>query len=150
MNNIRLTGCVFLLVFLGYGLLTQEILLDFWAAEEIFTARTFPEIIATGGVFFSLMLIIWPGPAVSGFDWHELNLPPVLLLLALLGVFSLSIEYLGFLVSGVLMLALAFVILGERRPLPVLAVSIPTVVGLYLLLTALDIYLDPGILRQLL
>ncbi|MBT4492450.1 MAG: tripartite tricarboxylate transporter TctB family protein, partial [Gammaproteobacteria bacterium] len=63
---------------------------------------------------------------------------------------SLSSEHLGFLISGVLMLALGFVILGERRPLPVVAVSVPVVLGLYLLLTALDIHLDPGLLRQLL
>jgi putative tricarboxylic transport membrane protein len=149
-NNIRITGCVFLLVFLGYGLQTQEILLDFWAVEEIFTARTFPEIIALGGVFFSLLLIVAPGSSVARIDWQDLNLTPVLLLLVLLVVFSLSIEHLGFLISGVLMLALGFVILGERRPLPVVAVSVPVVLGLYLLLTALDIHLDPGLLRQLL
>ncbi|MBT4494231.1 MAG: hypothetical protein HOC70_13400, partial [Gammaproteobacteria bacterium] len=86
MNNIRITGCVFLLVFLGYGLQTQEILLDFWAVEEIFTARTFPEIIALGGVFFSLLLIVAPGSSVARIDWQDLNLTPVLLLLVLLVV----------------------------------------------------------------
>ena len=137
------------LLFLGYGYLSQDIQLDFWSAEEIFTARTFPVIIAVGGVLLSVLLILNGKKVVlPGLD--EITLGPLLLLVIIMLVFTVVIDELGFIVSGVLLLMLGSLALGERRWHLLIVASVPVVLGLYLLLTALDIHLEPGVLRGLL
>lgn len=52
--------------------------------------------------------------------------------------------------AGIGLLAIAPVLLGEKRWQLIIPVSIGVVAGLYLLLSALDVYLDPGLLGWLL
>jgi len=123
--------------------------LDFWAAEETFNARTFPTFIAVGGAGFSLLLLL-TGDSRSLPGLGELDLGPLLALVLLLVSFTFLIEYLGFVLAGIGLLAIAPVLLGEKHWQLIITVSIGVVAGLYLLLSALDVYLDPGLLGWLL
>jgi|DEB0MinimDraft_6_1074348.scaffolds.fasta_scaffold65466_2 putative tricarboxylic transport membrane protein len=138
-----------LLFFVGYGTAAQDIQLDFWAAEEAFNARTFPSLVAAGGAFFALLLLL-TGGRMSLPEAAELDLAPLLSLLGLLIAFTLLIETLGFLLAGISLLTIAPVLLGERRWQLILPVAFGVVLGLYLLLSALEVYLDPGLLGWLL
>ena len=149
MNLNRLSGLILLLFFVGYGIAAQDIQLDFWAAEESFNARTFPSLVAAGGACLALLLLL-TGRRLPMPETAELDLAPLLSLLVLLIAFTLLIETLGFLLAGISLLTIAPILLGERRWHLILPVSIGVVLGLYLLLSALDVYLDPGLLGWLL
>ena len=66
MNNSKVSGLLFLVLFLAYGYLTRDIPLDFWAQEEPFNARTLPYAISVGGVLVSLLLIVVPSADTNG------------------------------------------------------------------------------------
>ena len=61
-------------------------------------------------------------------------------------VLSFSLEALGFVVAMSLFLIAGFLILGERRPHILLSAALPVVILLALLLNALGIHIDPGVL----
>ena len=152
----RLTGVVFLLIFAAYGYLSDTIVLDFWAEEEVFNARTFPQMIAVGGMAVSLLFLLSTGPVSPGSSeetageeprLRELNWRPVLILVALMTALAFSLEALGFIVAMTLFLVSGFVALGERRPGILLVSSLPLVLGLALILDMLGIHLEPGILQ---
>jgi putative tricarboxylic transport membrane protein len=105
----RLTGLIFLGLFIAYGYQAQEIQLDFWASAEIFDARTFPELIALAGVLCSTLLIIFP-TAVPVPELKGTLLRPAILIVLMLG-YSFSIEPLGFIASTALFLTLGFMVL---------------------------------------
>ena len=52
--------------------------------------------------------------------------------LALLAIYSLSLEFLGFVLSGVLALAASLVLAGERRALIIIAISLLLPISLFL------------------
>jgi putative tricarboxylic transport membrane protein len=148
MHAAKISGVVFLLLFSAYGLLTRDIQLDFWAAEELFTARTWPMIVAAGGVLLSLLYIFSADrlPRLeSGLNWV-----PLVLLLILMSCYGAVLEPLGFIISTTLFLLIAYMILGERRPVWLILCSFPVVVFFYLLLSSLGIYLEPGPFEALL
>ena len=144
----RLTGMVFCLVFTGYGLLAQDIQLDFWAEEELFNARTFPTLIAIGGTLVSLAFVLFPPTLpepVSRVIGDKPDWRAACLLLLVLLVYGFLLEPLGFLVSTSLMLMAGFVTLGERRWLLLLAVGAGLPLAFYLLMSALGIHLEAGL-----
>ena len=102
-----------------------------------------------GGAGFSLLLLL-TGDRRSLPGLGELDLRPLLALVLLLVSFTFLIEYLGFVLAGIGLLAIGPVLLGEKRWQLIIPVSIGVVAGLYLLLAALDVYLDPGLLGWLL
>jgi len=105
----RLTGIIFLGLFIAYGYQAQEIQLDFWASAELFDARTFPELIAIAGVLCSTLLIIFP-TAVPAPELKGRLLRPAILIALMLG-YSFLIEPLGFIASTALFLTLGFMVL---------------------------------------
>ena len=123
MHATRLSGVVFLFLFCAYGLLARDIQLDFWASEELFNARTWPMIVAAGGVLLSVLYILFAErlPRRS----EDLNWIPLLLLLVLMSCYGLALEPLGFILSTTLFLILAYLVLGERRPLWLVLCSLP-------------------------
>ena len=147
MTRSRLTGWFFFGLFAAYGYLSFDIQLDLWAAEELFTAQTFPQIIAVGGAFIAFLLAIAPAPIdESTTRGQPLQWAPVVSLILLLLLFGQAFEYLGFILVNTLFLMLASLILGERRFHYLAIASLPLVGSFYLLLTALDIHVEPGLL----
>ncbi len=74
----------------------------------------------------------------------RLNWLPALLLLISMCVYALVLETLGFPAATILFLIVAFLVMGERRPVWLFGVSVPLVLGFWLLMDQLGIYLYPG------
>ena len=91
-----------------------------------------------------VLLILSPSPRT---DWSQLTAQrwwPVALLVSLMSAYGMVIPLLGFVVSTVLFLGLAFMVLGERKPVRILAVSTPLAAGSWVLMDALGIHLPTG------
>jgi putative tricarboxylic transport membrane protein len=135
---------LFLLTFAGYAWMAAEIPLDFWSQQEVFNARTMPLLVAAAGIVISLLLLIVPsvdsGWEESGaYRWRD-----TLFLVGLMSLYGLVLEYLGFLLATTAFLAAAYWILGEHRPTRLALATLPLVVGFWILVSSLGIYLDPG------
>jgi len=150
MNNSRITGILFLALFSAYAYFIEDIPLDFWSEEELFNARSFPYVIAAAGIFVSLLLIVMPSPQTDWRTWLTLDWLPAVLLLVAMSIYGLVFVYLGFVISTILFLITSYAILGERRGAWMLLASVPLVMGFWLLMDFLGIYLDPGELFLLL
>lgn len=129
-------------MFLAYGFATQDILLDFWAEEELFNARSFPILIAIGGSVLALLLVLFPpefekpGPLVFNIELFGL--------IALMLLYAGLLEQLGFVIATGLFLCAGFLVLGERRPVRLGLITVALTAGFYFLMTALEIHLPQG------
>lgn len=144
MANQRLSALGFFLLFAAYGYLAQEIPLDFWAEEEPFNARSFPQLIAMGGAVLSAILAIAGQAQAHPIDVRAMNWQPCAALLVLMTLYGFALEPIGFIVTTTVFLIGAYVILGERRPVALILASLPVAVGFYFLMDFLGIYLSPG------
>lgn len=136
----------FALFYLRYALVLP---LDPTAGDDSFTARTMPVGLAIAAILLAivqLFLSIRKGDgnrisvAVQGFNWKT-----TLLLVLLMGVYSVVFDFLGFIISSFLFLQLGFLILGERRILLSTAVATFLVLFLWAMLTQVfGLYLDSG------
>lgn len=135
-------GALLMLAFsLFYWLQIDEIRVLPFQANAAFTARTIPEILAVMGVVLSLVLLLKPGSnekvQVAGFLWGK----AALICIAMVA-YGLTVRPAGFLISTSLFLMFGFWVLGERRPVIILAASVPLVVLFWLLMTqVLDVYI---------
>ncbi len=142
----RLIPLTFLGLFALYGYFAQDIYLDFWAEEEAFNARTFPHIVAAGGLIISsLALLVGTRVERSLAELKQLRWFQAALLVACMLVFAQLLTLAGFLPTTVIFLGVAAIILGERRWQYLALGSIPLAVLFYLLMGFLDIYLEPGV-----
>ena len=129
-------------MFLTYGFATQDILLDFWAEEELFNARSFPILIAIGGSILALLFIMFPpafeppGPLVFNIE--------LIGLVALMLLYAGLLEQLGFVLATGLFLFAGFLVLGERRPARLGLVTATLTGGFYFLMAGLEIHLPQG------
>ena len=129
-------------MFLAYGFATQDILLDFWAEEELFNARSFPILIAIGGSILALLFIMFPptseppGPFVFNIE--------LIGLVALMLLYAGLLEQLGFVLATGLFLLTGFLVLGERRLFLLGLVTVTLTGGFYFLMAALEIHLPQG------
>ena len=146
----RISALVFLAVSIAYGIGAGSIELYPGSETEPFTARTFPLILAWAGGLLSFLLLIQPVGAGDpslfrrDFDWTR-----VALLCALMLAYGATIKSVGFLVSTTIFLALGFLILGERRWLLIVVVSILVATSFqYILHGLLDIYITDPLLRH--
>ena len=92
----------------------------------------------------SLFLILLPsGPT----DWKAITrlrwIPAILLLLSM-SIYGALFEMLGFIVATILFLVSSYAVLGERRIVAMLIAAVPLVLGFWLLMDFLGIYLNSG------
>lgn len=110
---------------------------------------SFPKILAIGGVFFAVLVLVTPHKAQDEPDidlarWSEYNYGQAIALLALMTGYALLLLPLGFLISTFLFLMLGSLILGERRWITMILASGIASVGIwYLVQQVLGIYLRP-------
>ena len=152
----RLAGFVFLVIFIWYGLLAGDIASLPGDEYEPVTARTLPQALAVIGALLSIVFLasslLAPKVKIAS-DAVKIKLlwKPTLSLLAMMAVYGLVLDWLGFLLSTIFFLVAGIRIMGERRPKVLLGVSIPFVLVLWFGLTQLlEIYLAPGRLFSLL
>ncbi len=144
MTNSRIIGGVFLIVSLLYGWAATQIPLDFWSEQEAFNARSLPYGLATAGSLIAALLLLIPDERTDFEFLLKLKWSPALLLLALLAIYGLSFEVLGYFVATAGLLAGGFMIMGERRPGLIVMISAGVTLGFWGIMTSLDIYLTPG------
>lgn len=111
---------------------------------------TFPKVLSVLGVLTCLLILLGvekAEPKEADIDYrrlHEYNLGQAVLLLGLMVVYALTLRSLGFLISTSAFLILGSVILGERKWLIMLPVSIgATFMVWYLVQEVLGIFLRP-------
>ena len=149
-NRDRL-GAFLLLTFSLFYLRSAFLIpVDPFDAELGFTSKTLPIGLAACAILVSTLLFV---PAsdrdsakladvVRHYRWK-----PVLALVLLMGIYAAAFDYLGFVVASVLFLQAAFIVLGERRILISVSVSVGLVLFLWILLTQVfGLYLNKGAL----
>ncbi len=149
---------LFLIFSIAYGMATFQIHQMFYAEDGAFNARTLPFALCVFGIVVSLAILVLPpvsgsdgmdnsfGAALKGLEWKN-----VFLLSVLMVFYGLTIQVLGFIISTTIFLMVGFRILGERRVKYLVLVSLPLVLGFWLIMTKLlEVYLAPGSLYFLL
>lgn len=110
---------------------------------------SFPKVLAVGGAFFSILILIAPhrpkdNPDIDLSRLSEYNYGQAVSLLALMVAYALLLVPLGFLASTFLFLMLGSLTLGERRWITMLLASSIASVGIwYLVQEVLGIFLRP-------
>lgn len=137
-------GALLLLAFsAAYWWLASDIRMLPFQKTQAFNAQTMPLALGAIGVVLSLAILVSPGssdkPEVAGFRWGL-----GLAMLVLMVFYGLTIRPLGFILSTTLFLIGGYMLLGERRPLLLLAAALAPVVAFWLLMTqVLDVYVAP-------
>ena len=148
----RAVALFFMLVSLIYGYSAWFIMdaqIPPFMAQNPVWPSSFPKILAIGGVFFSLLVLIAPHRPKEEADidlsrWAEYNYGQAIGLLALMMAYALLLLPLGFLAATFLFLMLGSLILGERRWISmILAAGIASIGIWYLVQEVLGIFLRP-------
>lgn len=150
-NRDRL-GAFLLLIFSLFYLRSAFLIpVDPFDAELGFTSKTLPIGLAACAIFVSTLLLFIPASdddsakladVVRHYRWK-----PTLALIVLMGIYAAVFSYLGFVVASVLFLQAAFFVLGERRFLISVSISVGLVLFLWTFLTRVfGLYLDNGAL----
>ena len=139
----RVGGILMLLFCCLYAWKIGDIRLLPFQANQAFTARTMPEVLAVLGVGLSVALIVLPGK--SGFlSLRDLNWPLGLVFLCLMSLYGFSVRPMGFLLSTSLFLMAGFALLGERSAVKSILVAVPLVVLFWALMNyGLDVTIRP-------
>ena len=144
-------GALILLMFsIAYGLLAFKIPLTLLAQRETFNARTMPFALGIIGTVLSFLILVLPSgqtdeednvkDAFRGLDW-----PSVGLLIGMMIFYSITLRFLGFVISSTIFLVGGFYILGERRIWLLLIGSVPLVLFIWFLMSRiLGMYIAPG------
>ena len=144
-------GALILLTFsIAYGLLAFKVPLTFLAQRETFNARTMPFALGIIGTLLSFSILVLPSgqtdeedkvkDAFRGLDW-----PSTGLLIGIMIFYSITLRFLGFVISSIIFLVSGFYILGERRIWLLLIGSVPLVLFIWFLMSRiLGMYIAPG------
>ena len=144
-------GALILLTFsIAYGLLAFKIPLTLLGQRETFNARTMPFALGIIGTLLSFLILVLPSDqtdeedkvkdAFRGLDW-----PRVGLLIGIMIFYSITLRFLGFVISSTIFLVGGFYILGERRIWLLLIGSVPLVLFIWFLMSRiLGMYIAPG------
>ena len=144
-------GALILLIFsITYGLLAFKIPLTFLAQRETFNAQTMPFALGIIGTLLSFLILVLPSgqtdekeeikDAFRGLDW-----PRVGLLIGIMIFYSITLRFLGFVISSIIFLMGGFYILGERRIWLLFIGSVPLVLFIWFLMSRiLGMYIAPG------
>ncbi|MAE03364.1 MAG: hypothetical protein CMK25_03835 [Porticoccaceae bacterium] len=147
-------GAFILLVFsLIYLRSSMDIPLDPFDLEVGFTSRSLPIFLSVSAIFISILLVFFSvydseakpvSDELSHIGWR-----PMLALILLMAVYVTTFNYLGFVLASALFLQIAFMLLGERRLLLSVCVSLGLILLLWFILTQIfGLYLDSGMLYR--
>jgi putative tricarboxylic transport membrane protein len=143
----RLAALAILLFSLAYLWLAFGIKVPASSDDSPVSARSFPLVLGPMGIVLALILLIRP-PDGAPVDLKALSWGRGAGLVALIAFFALAITPLGFVITSALFLAGGFFLLGERRPLVLVAVALGVSLGFFFLFRALDVSLDWGLLER--
>ena len=144
-------GALILLTFsIAYGLLAFKVPLTFLAQRETFNARTMPFALGIIGTLLSFLILVLPSgqphekdkvkDTFRGLDWTNTGL-----LIGIMIFYSITLRFLGFVISSIIFLVGGFYILGERRIWLLFIGSVPLVLFIWFLMSRiLGMYIAPG------
>jgi putative tricarboxylic transport membrane protein len=131
----------------------MDIPLDPFDLEVGFTSRSLPIFLSVSAIFISILLVFFSvydseakpvSDELSHIGWR-----PMLALILLMAVYVTTFNYLGFVLASALFLQIAFMLLGERRLLLSVCVSLGLILFLWFILTQIfGLYLDSGTLYR--
>ena len=152
-NKDRLGAFILLVFSLIYLRSSMDIPLDPFDLEVGFTSRSLPIFLSVSAIFISILLVFFSvydseakpvSDELSHIGWR-----PMLALILLMAVYVTTFNYLGFVLASVLFLQIAFMLLGERRLLLSVCVSLGLILLLWFILTQIfGLYLDSGTLYR--
>ena len=143
MSKDRIGGVLLLIFSLFYWWKISDIRLLPFQANQAFTPRTIPEVLAYLGIGLSILIIVFPSNR-ERVNISQLNWPLGLAFLALMSVYGFTVRPLGFLLSTSLFLMAGFFMLGERKVLKLVLVSVPLVVAFWALMNfGLSVFIEP-------
>jgi putative tricarboxylic transport membrane protein len=144
-------GALILMAFsIAYGLLAFKVPLTFLAQRETFNARTMPFALGIIGTLLSFLILVLPSSrteeedkvqdAFRGLDWTSVGL-----LIGIMIFYSITLRFLGFVISSIIFLVGGFYILGERRIWLLFIGSVPLVLFIWFLMgRILGMFIAPG------
>jgi len=144
-------GALILLTFsIAYGLLAFKVPLTLLGQRETFNARTMPFALGIIGTLLSFLILVLPSgktdeegnvkDAFRGLDWSSVGL-----LIGIMIFYSVTLRFLGFVISSIIFLMGGFYILGERRIWLLFVGSAPLVLFIWFLMSRiLGMYIAPG------
>lgn len=139
----RIGGLLLLAFCIFYFLKISNIRLLPFQADQAFTPRTIPQILAYIGMALSVAIIIFPSNT-ERFSLKNLNWPLGLAFLILMSIYGLTVRPLGFLLSTSVFLMVGFAMLGERNVIKLILVAVPLVVSFWLLMNyGLSVFIEP-------
>ena len=150
MAREKVGALVMLLFSMAYGLMALNIRLSFLAQNEFFTSRTMPYALAVLGIILALMILVLPTADPDGKrslkeETHGMDWKKAILLVVAMIFYGLVMKWIGFIISSIVFLNIGFYILGERRIKRMVLASIPLVVFLWFVMSALlGVYIAPG------
>lgn len=152
-NKDRLGAFILLVFSLIYLRSSMDIPLDPFDLEVGFTSRSLPVFLSVSAIFISILLVFFSvydseakpvSDELSHIGWR-----PMLALILLMAVYVTTFNYLGFVLASALFLQIAFMLLGERRLLLSVCVSLGLILFLWFTLTQVfGLYLDSGTLYR--
>ena len=147
-NYTRISAFIFLLLFLIYSYLANEIRVFAFDENADFNARTFPKLISYLGIIVSFLTLVLSkneDEPLKQFEWIK-----VLVLFLLVFTYGLIIKSVGFFISTNLFLIFAYYYLGVRNFKVILFCSFPVVAALQFMLHGLlDVYIRDPFLKML-
>jgi putative tricarboxylic transport membrane protein len=144
-------GALILLTFsIAYELLAFKVPLTLLGQREAFNARTMPFALGLIGTLLSFLILVLPAGGTDkqekvkdvfrGLDWSSVGL-----LIGIMIFYSLTLRFLGFVISSIIFLVCGFFILGERRIWLLFVSSVPLVLFIWFLMSRiLGMYIAPG------
>lgn len=152
-NKDRLGAFILLVFSLIYLRSSMDIPLDPFDLEVGFTSRSLPVFLSVSAIFISILLVFFSvydseakpvSDELSHIGWR-----PMLALILLMAVYVTTFNYLGFVLASALFLQIAFMLLGERRLLLSVCVSLGLILFLWFILSQVfGLYLDSGTLYR--
>ena len=147
-NYTRISAFIFLLLFLIYSYLANEIRVFAFDENADFNARTFPKLISYLGIIVSFLTLVLSkneDEPLKQFEWIK-----VLVLFLLVFTYGLIIKSVGFFISTNLFLIFSYYYLGVRNYKVILFCSFPVVAALQFMLHGLlDVYIRDPFLKLL-
>lgn len=147
-NYTRISALIFLLLFIIYSYLANEIRVFAFDENADFNARTFPKLISYLGIivsFLTLVLSKGEDEPLNQFEWIK-----VLILFFLVFTYGLIIKSVGFFISTNLFLIFSYYYLGVRNYKVLVLCSFPVVAALQFMLHGLlDVYIRDPFLKLL-
>lgn len=149
LTKARIGGFLLLAFSVLYFWKIGDIRLLPFQANQAFTPRTMPQVLATLAIALSLAVIALggnkdPKRLAEPFSLGDFNWRLGLMFLGLMSIYGFTVRPLGFLLSTSLFLMIGYAMLGERSPVKLLAASVPLVVLFWALMNyGLSVFIEP-------